>query len=204
MKNRNAIHYDKLYASEKVVFGEGKPESLVIRALDHLRSGKVLDIGGGEGRNAVFMAENGFDVEVVDVSKVGIKKIQDRAKELGINIKTKVADITEIEFGNYDIIILSFVLHVIRRDKAVQLLRRVMEHTNPGGLNIVIGFTKKGDFFKDNPNVKSYYLDLEELKKIYSHWEIIEYVERNTKARQTKTNGDPMFNTTAFLLAQKQ
>lgn len=204
MKNRNAIYYDKLYASEKVVFGEGKPESLVVKALDSLRSGKVLDIGGGEGRNAVFMAENGFDVEVVDVSSVGVKKIQNRAKELGINIKTRVADITEIEFKDYDIIILSFVLHLIRRDEAVQLLKRVMEHTNPGGLNIVIGFTKEGDFFKNNPNARSYYLDLGELKKIYGRWRILEYAERNTKARQTKTNGDPMFNTTAFLLAQKR
>ena len=71
-----------------------------------LPKGKALDIAAGEGRNAVFLARNGFDVDAVDVSPVGLRKARKLARDMGVKIHTIPADLDvfEIEKGKYDLI----------------------------------------------------------------------------------------------------
>jgi tellurite methyltransferase len=52
--------------------------------LDYKHSGKILDLGVSEGRNALFLAQNGFDVTGVDLSEAGINKFEALARQLGV------------------------------------------------------------------------------------------------------------------------
>ena len=72
-----------------------------------LPRGKALDLAAGEGRNAVFLSAQGFDVEAVDISKVALAKARKLAREKGVKIKTVVADLDSHSLGKeqYDLIL---------------------------------------------------------------------------------------------------
>ena len=68
--------YDKIYRSGDDVYGKGRPENFVSKIPELISSGSVLEIGAGEGRNALYLAEHGLDVTAQDLSEVAIEKIQ--------------------------------------------------------------------------------------------------------------------------------
>ncbi|MBM4278855.1 MAG: class I SAM-dependent methyltransferase [Deltaproteobacteria bacterium] len=71
-----------------------------------LPNGKALDLAAGEGRNAVFLARNGFEVDAVDISRIGLKKAKKLSEKAGVKIQTICADlkIFPIEKEKYNLI----------------------------------------------------------------------------------------------------
>lgn len=87
---------------------EHLPSRFLIENLDILPRGKALDIAMGSGRNAVFLAQNGFDVEGVDRSEIAIQNTLRLAKENRVILKTQAADLEseyQIKADYYDLII---------------------------------------------------------------------------------------------------
>ena len=74
--------------------------------MDLLPRGKAIDLATGEGRNAVFLAQHGLQVDAVDISEVGLEKARKLAKETGVRIRTILADldIYPIPREHYDLI----------------------------------------------------------------------------------------------------
>ena len=66
---------------------------------DELPSGKILCLAEGEGRNAVWLAEQRNEVTAVDASKVGLQKAEKLAKKHGVNITTVHADLADYDTG---------------------------------------------------------------------------------------------------------
>jgi SAM-dependent methyltransferase len=69
---------------------------------------KALCLGEGEGRNAAFLAENGFETFAIDISSVGLKKLETLAASKGLSINTEVADLNDYQFaknGKWDLVI---------------------------------------------------------------------------------------------------
>lgn len=71
------------------------------------RSGRAIDVAGGAGRNALWLAERGLDVTVADVSEVGLAIAAERASAAGLSITTLVVDLEEESFpeGPWDLIV---------------------------------------------------------------------------------------------------
>jgi len=73
-----------------------------------LPKGRVFDVAMGEGRNAVYLAKMGFEVEGVDISAEAVNMALELARKSGVNLKAQVADLEDnyhIEKGSYDVII---------------------------------------------------------------------------------------------------
>jgi 2-polyprenyl-3-methyl-5-hydroxy-6-metoxy-1,4-benzoquinol methylase len=88
-------------------FALGKEPNLFLKKHIHLLPiGKAIDIATGEGRNAVFLAQNGFEVDAVDISEKGLKKVRALAREKGVEINTVLVDLDQyqIEKERYDLI----------------------------------------------------------------------------------------------------
>lgn len=83
-----------------------EPSELVERALRYLTPGRALVLACGTGRNALRLAEAGFDVEGVDVSAVAIDIAREEAIERGLDVSWVVAGIEEMDLpqGAYDLI----------------------------------------------------------------------------------------------------
>ena len=72
---------------------EGKPAQFLIETVGSLPRGRVLDIAMGSGRNAIYLASLGFEVEGVDISPEAIKDSIEAARSVGVNVKARVADL---------------------------------------------------------------------------------------------------------------
>ena len=100
-------NYEELYSSDEYYWGT-TPADFCDRliALHPCSQGcKVLDIGCGEGKDAVYMAQKGFDVTAFDITKSGIRKAKRLADNMNVHINTFVADINSFELEEkFDII----------------------------------------------------------------------------------------------------
>jgi len=92
--------WDARYAEEGWAFGT-EPNDFLREQAHHLApGGRVLCLAEGEGRNAVWLAQRGFDVTGVDLAILGLEKAQRLAAERGVHLTTVVADLATFEFGS--------------------------------------------------------------------------------------------------------
>ncbi len=84
--------WDERYQGEDFAYGTA-PNDFLRSQVEHLPAGRVLCLAEGEGRNAVFLAEQGFTVTAVDLSPVGLAKAERLATQRGVRIETVVADL---------------------------------------------------------------------------------------------------------------
>ena len=153
----------------------GGPSQEIRDVASDLRPGAtVLDLGCGEGRNALFLAESGFDVTAVDISETGIRKLNALAQESELNIHSEVADMRDCQFSHsFDLIVSHGCLHLIEREAGQRLIPLLKAHTNPGGINIVGVFT---DRIPPPDDLREFCLGLfreGELFSVYSDWEVL-------------------------------
>jgi len=91
--------WNKRYSEDNLAYGEF-PNDFLNENLSYIpECGKVLCIAEGQGRNALFLARQGFQVTAVDYSEVGIKKIQEQARDQNLKLKTFIADLKDFDFG---------------------------------------------------------------------------------------------------------
>jgi SAM-dependent methyltransferase len=91
--------WDDRYSAEDYIYGKQPNDFLANVAASIPKGGRVLCIAEGEGRNSVFLAEQGYQVLAVDSSSVGLAKAQRLAAERGVSIETQVADLAEFPVG---------------------------------------------------------------------------------------------------------
>ncbi len=115
----------------------GGPSIEVYEILNSLPAGaKVIDLGCGEGRNALFLAKHGCEVTAIDHSKTAIDKVRKGADTLGVNVKTMVCDLNEFEpKEKYDLVLAHGVLHFLDIENWRKLLSKLKESTNIGGFH---------------------------------------------------------------------
>ncbi|AXH11204.1 SAM-dependent methyltransferase [Halarcobacter bivalviorum] len=120
-----------------------KPNSFISSKIKSFpANSKVLCLGEGEGRNAIFLAQRGFEVSAIDASDIGLSKLQQRAKEEGLNIKTICIDLNEWEVEEkYDVIVASY-LHMYEKDRD-RLFDNIDESLKENGIFV-------GEFFSQN------------------------------------------------------
>lgn len=101
--------WDSRYANDGYLFGK-EPIPYLTHYVQVLKKGKVLDVGMGEGRNAAYLAEKGFQVEGVDCSSRAIEKAKILASEKKVTIEPKIQnlDFFLMPLMRFDSIIMSY------------------------------------------------------------------------------------------------
>ncbi|HLE86114.1 MAG TPA: class I SAM-dependent methyltransferase [Candidatus Brocadiaceae bacterium] len=169
---QDKIFWDKKYETEAYIFGK-EPVGFLRDHIDLLPRGKALDIAMGEGRNAVFLAKNGFDVDGCDISEIAVKKALDLAKENNVKIHTFVADLETYKLpqNTYDVIACFYYL---QRD----LVPQMKEALKPGGMIIYETYTiENRERGFEGPKNKDYLLKPNELLDLFKDFKIIYYRE---------------------------
>jgi 2-polyprenyl-3-methyl-5-hydroxy-6-metoxy-1,4-benzoquinol methylase len=97
--------WDKKFGQKEFALGK-EPNPFLKKNIRLLPKGKALDIAAGEGRNAIFLAQQGFEVDAVDISEKGLKKARRFAREKGVKINTFLIDLDKYAIGReqYDLI----------------------------------------------------------------------------------------------------
>ena len=100
--------------------------------------GRAIDIAAGEGRNAIWLAERGWDATAVDYSSVAIDKARQIADRRGVTITTEVADLAEYvpTPGGYDLVVIAYLQLVDA--ELTPILHRAAEAVAPGGKLVLV------------------------------------------------------------------
>ena len=126
------------YAETELVWGAA-PNRFVAAGLGDLRPGRALDLACGEGRNAVWLAERGWQVVGIDFSEVAIERAHRLARDRGVDVEYVVGDVlgVPIEEAAYDLVLLAY-LQVPAAERAA-ILRRSALALRPGGTFFLVG-----------------------------------------------------------------
>jgi SAM-dependent methyltransferase len=89
---KDLLMWDQRYSSAGYAYGTA-PNDFLAAHVDMIPPGPVLDLGCGEGRNAVFLAERGYAVTAVDQSAAGLRKAEQLAAQRGVTLTTVQADL---------------------------------------------------------------------------------------------------------------
>jgi SAM-dependent methyltransferase len=101
-------------------------------------AGTALDIGCGEGGDAFWLAEHGWQVTAVDISTVVLERVRAEANRRGLAIDCRQHDLTQtFPGGSYDLVSAQFVQSPLEFDRT-RILRPAAAAVNPGGLLLIV------------------------------------------------------------------
>jgi len=123
--------WNRFFTVDKPTFNT-EPNAFLVSVVDGRKPGKALDVGMGEGRNALYLAKLGWDVTGFDPAEQAVALAQKRAAELKVKVSTAIALDTDFDFGReqWDLILYSWMQPSGSANKAVASLR-------PGGIVVV-------------------------------------------------------------------
>lgn len=123
--------YDSVYAADAPGFST-EPNQLLVQAIRGRTPGDALDAAMGQGRNAVYLAAQGWKVTGFDVSAVGLQRAQGLAKSRRVNIRTVHSSDDDFDFGKsrWDLIALIYLIEK-------RSVHRVREALRPGGIVVI-------------------------------------------------------------------
>jgi tellurite methyltransferase len=159
--------WDKRYTEGD--YPDDPPHPLIVSFASRMETGRALDVACGAGRHAIWLAEHGWQVTAVDNSRAAIAILDQRAREKGVTMDSRVADLERHEFviepESCDLIV---ICNYLQRD----LFPAIKAGTRLNG--IVIAIIAMVD---DDPHVKpmnpAFLLNPAELRSQFEGWELI-------------------------------
>jgi SAM-dependent methyltransferase len=136
------------------------------------RGGQALDIAGGVGRHAIWLAQRGWRVMLTDISEVGMAKARENAGALATKIEFEVRDCSSFSAGDkqYDLVMVFFYL---QREIFPELIKAI----SPGGLLLYKTYTHLHPKFGRGPTHPMHLLEENELLRAFSGLEVLHYHE---------------------------
>ena len=178
MSHLEHSNWNNRYAPPEYVFGEAPAFYLPLKAED-LNPGKALCVADGEGRNGVWLAEQGFDVVSLDFSANAQAKAAALADKRGVRVRLIEADVhnwpyPEAEFDLVVDIFSQFSTPAERPGKWQGMLKAL----KPGGHLILLGYTPKQlEYGTGGPKALDQLYTAELLRDAFGHLEILELYE---------------------------
>lgn len=179
------VDWDERYSQGEHIAHEPLP--LLARAVETLTPGHALDVACGAGRHAILLAERGWQVTAVDASRVGIELTKARARERGVKVDARVADLERGEFviepESYDLIC---VCHYLQRD----LFPHIRAGVRVGGRLIAV-IHMVDDAPDAKPMNPAFLLEPGELRAEFRGWEILhDYEGRAVESRHQRASAE--------------
>jgi SAM-dependent methyltransferase len=130
--------WDERYAAVDLVWS-AEPNRFLAAEVADLRAGRALDLACGEGRNAIWLAERGWEVTAVDFSRVAIDKARRLAEARGVTVTWAVADVVTatLQPRAFDLVVVLY-LQLPARERATAL-GHAAGAVAPSGTLLVVG-----------------------------------------------------------------
>jgi SAM-dependent methyltransferase len=136
----DATAWDQRYAADELVWSAGPNAFVVDEVCDLLAergTGRAIDLAGGEGRNALWFAEQGWESELVEFSAVALEKAAAIAESRGVTLRTTLADATaEPALEPADLVLVCYLQ--LEAEPLARALRHAATVVAPGGTLLVI------------------------------------------------------------------
>ncbi len=133
--------WDKRYSDQNYVYGK-EPNAFFSTQMNRLTPGFLLLPGEGEGRNAVYAAEKGWEVEAFDQSFPGYEKAVDLASEKKVRINYQVCQLEDYSFKSEFYDLAGLIFFHLEHPARKYLHQRIFESLKPGGTLVLEAFHK--------------------------------------------------------------
>jgi len=154
----DAAYYEDRYSKENYYWGV-RPSGAclkVLEALPPVRPLKLLDIGCGEGRDAVFFARCGYEVTAFDITQAGLEKTRRLAEQARVHVRTFRANLWDYRLSeNFDILFSNGVLHYIQPGLRCEIMENYRSHVNDNGIVMLQVFVAK-PFIAPPPEIEEH------------------------------------------------
>lgn len=169
MANEDKIKWDKKYTNNPQLLEERSPSKKLESVIELTSGKKALDIACGSGKNSIYLAKNGFNIDAYDISQIALDTLNSR----GYNtINTKLIDLDSFtpELNNYDLIVQT---NFLDRELIPKLLKSLKEN----GLLFIETYMDHPSNTKPNSN-PTFLLQKDELKFFVANgFKLIDYDE---------------------------
>lgn len=200
--------FDNVYKQEGMYYGSAPSpylEMLVNR--EQIIKGYALDVGCGDGRNALFLARNGFKVIAIDSSKEAIYKLQKLSDERELNVHAILADVVEYDFEpeKYSLIVANTIIDHLDKNRGDDLILKLKRALKQGGIIYASVFTvndpgSKGlGAYSDTAQYVKRYFFSGELRDKFSDLSILRYHEEELL---DTNHGEPHYHFIARIVAR--
>jgi len=138
----DAGEWDERYAASTSLWSDG-PNELFASIVEGLTRGTALDVATGEGRTALWLAQQGWQASAVDFSAVGLKRASERAAKRGLEVDWQLRDVVAdgLEPGTFDLVALLY-LHVPQA-RLNDVLAACSAAVAAGGRLVIIGHDRE-------------------------------------------------------------
>ena len=178
--------FDSWYQSRPDYFS-GPSDGLVKALREYcVRPCSALDLGCGQGRNALWLASEGFDVDAIDISEAAINDVRRVANSRGLHINARVADAANCNLGEnqYGLIVAQTTLNHLEPQVIPKCCASISKALQVGGFLYCVVFTTQDPGFTSAEDMKSecadfvkYYFSPGELKARFQDIAILSYQE---------------------------
>ncbi len=151
---------------------QAEPASLLIQALPLLPRGRALDLAMGSGRHALFLAEQGYDVEGLDRDEVSVAACQQAAAARGLRVMARCVDLERhrLPAWAYDVILCFYYLQR-------SLLPQIQAALAPGGVVVYETFLVDNHLRFGHPRTRQYCFEPDELRRAFPALHLLHYRE---------------------------
>jgi len=155
-----------------------KPEGSIVERVKLLKGSSVLDIACGDGRNSLFLLENGFDVTGIDFSQKGLERLQKFSVKYTGKLSTHQVDLSQLEcfteLDQYDNVVICH--YRLMQDQ----LKSLADHVNQHGIVMITGFGHNHQC--DERISENELIYKEDVEVLLTQFKLVEYSE-NTDVR---------------------
>ena len=171
--------WDSRYSAEEYIFGKEPNRWLYQHTAVLPHKGKVLCVADGEGRNSVWLASRGLEVDAFDVSETGVAKARRLAAERNVTVHFTIADCDGFAWheSSYDVVVAIFVQFADPAMRA-RMFKNMILSLKPGGIVLLQGYTPKQlDYRTGGPPEVSHLYTSEMLRDAFADLCISELAE---------------------------
>ena len=168
--------WEESYKDDDVTTFGTKPNSFIEERWPMFtKNGAVLDVGCGEGKNAIFLAQKGFVVDAFDISESGIEKLKRLALKNLVQVNAWVQDLRDYDCDReYDVVTSHGTFHFVSKQEWRSFIAKAKKKTRDGGMHIMQIFTNKVPASPDIAPFVRGLADEGELFELYGDWRILE------------------------------
>ncbi len=174
--NNPAETWNKRFAGADYIFGT-QANTWLTRQSSHLpQSGRVLAVADGEGRNSVWLAQQGYAVDAFDIADIGVEKARKLASTSGVSVNFQVSSAEDWSWQphHYDVVVAIFIQFADPDTRAV-LFANMIKTLKPGGLLLLQGYTPKQlDYKTGGPPLLSHLYTEDLLRDAFKEMQILD------------------------------
>lgn len=195
-KEGMALFFDRVYTTREDFFSQ-KPNLFLAQAIQGIKPGTALDVSMGQGRNSIYLAQQGWKVTGFDIADEGLSIARRNAKKAGLTIQAIQSSYEEFDFGKsrWDLVAMIYAFFPIRN---ASYIRKLIDSIKLGG---VIVFEH---FLSSDPNEEAGMIGIpaqNELLELFSNFHVIRF-EEVTEIADWVASGKP--ESIVRLLARKR